>query len=157
MGGILISTLHTPSGYLNMMTGRRGQIDLDYWTESNTGARYPRPGGLNSSDNPKYGSTIGYFNGSFLKIGAITLGYNFDKIGLLRRAGIDRFRVYATAQNPLVLFSQFHRETGLDPEPNARGNDGSFQASAGYLYRQKVVGTNTPNTRNYLIGINLTF
>ncbi|GEM_PF-5392530 len=62
----------------------RGQIDLDYWTESNTGARYPRPGGLNASDNPKYGSTIGYFDGSFLKIGAITLGYNFEKIGLLR-------------------------------------------------------------------------
>ena len=157
VGGILISTLHTPSGYLNMMTGRRGQIDLDYWTESNTGARYPRPGGLNASDNPKYGSTIGYFDGSFLKIGAITLGYNFEKIGLLRRAGIDKCRIYATAQNPFVFFSRFHRETGLDPEPNARGNDGSFQASAGYLYRQKVVGTNTPNTRNYLIGLNLTF
>ena len=154
-GGILISTLHTPSGYLNMMTGRRGQIDLDYWTETNTGARYPRPGGLVSGDNPKYGSTIGYFDGSFLKIGAITLGYNFDKVNILRRYGIDKFRVYATAQNPFVFFSQFHRETGLDPEPNARGNE--HQAAAGYLYRQKVIGTNTPNTRNYLIGINLTF
>ena len=156
-GGILISTLHGSSGYLNMLTGRRGQIQVDYWTESNTGARYPRPGGLNSNDNPLYGSTLAYFNGSFLKIGTITLGYNFDKIPALRRAGIDRLRVYATAQNPFVLFSAFHRETGLDPEPNARGNDGSFQASAGYLYRQKVVGTNTPNTRNYLFGINLTF
>ena len=56
-----------------------------------------------------------------------------------------------------MLFSSFHSETGLDPEPNARGNDGSFQASAGYLYRQKVIGTNTPNTRNYIFGINITF
>ena len=156
-GGILISTLHGSSGYLNMLTGRRGQIKVDYWTENNTGAHYPRPGGLNSNDNPLYGSTLAYFNGSFLKIGTITLGYNFDKIPALKRAGIDRLRVYATAQNPFVLFSQFHSETGLDPEPNARGNDGSFQASAGYLYRQKVVGTNTPNTRNYIFGINLTF
>jgi TonB-linked SusC/RagA family outer membrane protein len=154
-GGILISTLHTPSGYLNMMTGRRGQIDLDYWSETNTGARYPRAGGLLSGDNPKYGSTIGYFNGSYLKVAAITLGYNFEKTGLMRRAGIDKFRIYATAQNPFVLFSQFHRETGLDPEPNSRGNEN--QAAAGYLYRQKVIGTNTPNTRNYLIGVNLTF
>ncbi|MCR5350983.1 MAG: TonB-dependent receptor [Bacteroidales bacterium] len=156
-GGILISTLHGSSGYLNMLTGRRGQVKVDYWTESNTGARYPRPGGLNSNDNPLYGSTLGYFDGSFLKIGTITLGYNFDKISALRRAGIDKLRVYATAQNPFVLFSSFHSETGLDPEPNARGNDGSFQASAGYLYRQKVVGTNTPNTRNFIFGINLTF
>ena len=154
-GGILISTLHTPSGYLNMMTGRRGQIDLDYWTPTNTGARYPRAGGLISGDNPKYGSTIGYFNGSYLKVAAITLGYNFDRTGFLRRAGVDRFRIYATAQNPFVFFSQFHRETGLDPEPNSRGNEN--QASAGYLYRQKVIGTNTPNTRNYLIGVNITF
>ena len=156
-GGVLISTLHGSSGYLNMLTGRRGQIKVDYWTENNTGARYPRPGGLNSNDNPLYGTTLSYFDGSFLKIGTITLGYNFDKIPALKRAGIDRLRVYATAQNPFVLFSPFHNESGLDPEPNARGNDGSFQANAGFLYRQKVVGTNTPNTRNYIFGINITF
>ena len=156
-GGILISTLHGSNGYLNMLTGRRGQIKVDYWTENNTGARYPRPGGLNSNDNPLYGTTLSYFDGSFLKIGTITLGYNFDKIPALRRAGIDKLRVYATAQNPFVFFSPFHSESGLDPEPNARGNDGSFQANAGFLYRQKVVGTNTPNTRNFIFGINITF
>ena len=155
VGGILISTLHGSSGYLNMLTGRRGQLKVDYWTESNTGARYPRPGGLNSNDNPLYGSTLSYFDGSYLKIGTVTLGYNFEKIGALRRFGFDKLRVYATAQNPFVLFSSFHRESGLDPEPNSRGTEN--QASAGYLYRQKVIGTNTPNTRNYLIGINITF
>ncbi len=156
-GGILISTLHGSSGYLNMLSGRRGQIKVDYWTESNTGAHYPRPGGLQSNDNPKYGSTLSYFDGSFLKIGTITLGYNFEKLSFLKRMGVDKCRLYATVQNPFVFFSPFHNESGLDPEPNARGNDGSFQASAGFLYRQKVVGTNTPNTRNYLIGLNLTF
>ena len=156
-GGILISTLHTASGYLNMNSGRRGQIKVDYWTPENTGAKYPRPGGLSSNDNPKYGSTLGYFDGSFLKIGTITLGYNFDKLPALKKAGIERLRVYATLQNPFVLFSEFSNETGLDPEPNAYGDDTSFQATSGYLNRQKVVGTNTPNTRNYLFGVNLTF
>ncbi len=155
LGGVLISTLHGSSGYLNMLTGRRGQIKVDYWTESNTSARYPRPGGLVSNDNPKYGSTLSYFDGTFLKVGTITLGYNLGKVPLVRRAGIEKLRIYATAQNPFVLFSQFHRESGLDPEPNAYGNE--FQASSGYLARQKVIGTNTPNTRNYLFGINLTF
>ena len=33
-GGKLISTLHHSNGYLNMLTGRRGQVDVDYWTEA---------------------------------------------------------------------------------------------------------------------------
>ncbi len=155
-GGILISTLHSSSGYLNMLTGRRGQIDVDYWTPENTDARYPRPGGLLSGDNPKYGSTLGYFDGSFLKFSNITLGYNFDQIKALKDFGISRLRLYATAQNPFVI-SAYTRECGLDPEPNARGNDGAFQASAGYLSTQRVIGTNTPNTRNFIFGLNLTF
>lgn len=154
-GGILISSLHGAGGYLNMLTGRRGQIAVDYWTTTNTSARYPRPGGLLSGDNPKYGGTLAYFNGSFLKVGTITLGYNFNKISALKRMGIDRLRVYATAQNPFVFFSQFHNETGLDPEPNSHGTEN--QAVASYSYRMSVIGTNTPNTRNYLVGFNLTF
>ncbi len=154
-GGVLVSSLHGAGGYLNMLTGRRGQIKVDYWTPENTDARYPRPGGLNSSDNPMYGSTLAYFDGSYLKIGTITLGYNFNKIGAIKRAGFDKLRVYATAQNPFVFFSDFHNETGLDPEPNSNGNEN--QAVASYSSRIKVIGTNTPNTRNYLFGINLTF
>ena len=30
IGGTLISTLHSSNGYLNMLTGRRGNIDVDY-------------------------------------------------------------------------------------------------------------------------------
>lgn len=51
-GGKLISTLHHSNGYLNMLTGRRGQVDVDYWTEENTNAKYPKPGGIQSGDNP---------------------------------------------------------------------------------------------------------
>ena len=72
-GGILLSSLHSANSYLNMLTGRRGQLDVDYWTPENTGAHYPRPGSLVSSDNPKYASTLAYFNGSYFKIRTITL------------------------------------------------------------------------------------
>jgi hypothetical protein len=155
-GGILLSSLHSANSYLNMLTGRRGQLDVDYWTPENTGAHYPRPGSLVSSDNPKYASTLAYFNGSYFKIRTITLGYNFHKIQALRRAGIDHLRVYATLQNPgLVLFSDFTRETGLDPEPNANG--GSTASGRPGPSRLSYVGYNTPNTRNFLLGVNLTF
>jgi len=155
-GGILLSSLHSGNSYLNMLTGRRGQIDVDYWTPTNTSAHYPRPGSLVSSDNPKYASTLAYFDGSYLKIRTITLGYRFHKLPALRRAGIDNLRVYATLQNPgLVLFSDFTRQTGLDPEANANG--GSTASGRPGPSRLAYVGFNTPNTRNFLIGVNLTF
>ncbi|MCQ2172665.1 MAG: TonB-dependent receptor [Bacteroidales bacterium] len=154
-GGILISSIHGAGGYLNMLTGRRGNIAVDYWTPENTGARYPLPGGVQSGDNPKYGSTLAYFDGSYLKIGTITLGYNFEKLPALRKAGIDKLRVYATVQNPFVLFSSFTNECGLDPEPNSRGNEN--QAVASYNSRFSIIGTNTPNTKNFLFGVNITF
>ncbi len=156
-GGVLISTLYGSSGYLNMLSGRRGQVDVDYWTPQNTGARFPRPGGASSNDNPKYGSTLSYFDGGYWKFSTITLGYNFEGLKALKKAGISKLRVYATAQNPFVICSEYTRMSGLDPEPNASGSDGAFQASAGYLGRQRVVGTNTPNTRNFIFGVNFTF
>lgn len=155
-GGILLSSLHSGNSYLNMLTGRRGQIDVDYWTPENTNTHYPRPGSLLSGDNPKYSSTLANFNGSFLKIRTITLGYSFHKLPALRRAGISTLRVYATLQNPgLVLFSDFFKETGLDPETNANG--GSTASGRPGPSRLSYVGFNTPNTRNFLLGINLTF
>jgi TonB-linked SusC/RagA family outer membrane protein len=154
-GGVLISTLYSSSGYLNLLTGRRGNVKVDYWTPENTGAKYPKPGGVYSGDNPKYGSTMGYFNGSYMKIRTISLGYNIDQNNWIRSAGIDKLRVYFTLQNPFVMFSPYNKETGLDPETNSYGNEN--QASPGYQRRLLTIGTNTPSTRNYLIGLNLTF
>ncbi len=153
-GGKLISTLYGSSGYLNLMSGRRGNVKVDYWSPDNTGAKYPKPGGVMSNDNPKYGSTLGYFNASYLKIRTISLGYSFNE-SLLNGAGIDRLRVYFTVQNPLVMFSPYHKESGMDPETNSYGDENSAVTS--YERRLLTIGTNTPSTRNFLIGINLTF
>lgn len=161
IGGTLISTLHSSNGYLNMLSGRRGQIDVDYWTEDNTDAKYPKPGGIMSSDNPKYGSTLGYFDAGYLKVRAITLGYDFAKLKAVKNFGISKLRAYFTVQNPFVLFSPFTNECGLDPETNTMSNDNSTMAVTmeGYTGSHKlpVVGYNTPATRNFLFGINLTF
>ena len=131
IGGKLISAIHSSNGYLNMLTGRRGQLDVDYWTEENTGARYPKPGGLTSSDNPKYGSTLGYFNAGYLKCRAITLGYNFENLKAVKDFGISRLRLYATVQNPFVLFSPYNNESGLDPETNSWSNENT---AVGYSF-----------------------
>lgn len=155
-GGKLISTLHHSNGYLNMLTGRRAQVDVDYWTEENTNAKYPKPGGIQSGDNPKYGSTLGYFDASYWKVRNISLGYKFDEQKWLKNFGIQSLRAYVSIQNPFVICSPFHKETGLDPETNSYGNE-NVAVTSGIQKRFLTVGTNAPSTRNYLFGINLTF
>jgi TonB-linked SusC/RagA family outer membrane protein len=152
-GGILVSTIHGSAGYLNLLTGRRNNINVDYWTPTNTDAKYPNPAGPISNDNPKYASTLSYFDGSFLKVRTITLGYDLSR-SLIKNKDI-KMRMYFTAQNPFVMFSPFHKESGLDPETNSPGNQNV--AAGGYNARILTVGFNTPSTRNYIVGFNLTF
>lgn len=154
-GGILISTLYGSGGYLNLMNGRRGNVKVDYWTTENTDAKYPKPGGIISGDNPKYGSTLGYFDASFLKVRTITLGYDFNRS--LLKSSSARLRAYVTVQNPFVLFSPYHDESGMDPEPNSYGNENAAVALPESQRRFLTIGTNTPSTRNYVAGVNLTF
>ncbi|TDP02254.1 SusC/RagA family TonB-linked outer membrane protein [Flavobacterium sp. 245] len=154
-GGVLISTLYSSTGYLNMLSGRRGNVKVDYWTPENTDAKYPRPGGISSNDNPKYGSTLGYFDASYAKIRTITLGYNITE-KFIKDLGVDRFRLYCTVQNPFVIYSPYHKETGMDPETNSYGNENAAVTDF-YKRRLLTLGTNTPSTRTFLLGLNLTF
>lgn len=155
-GGILISTLYSSSGYLNMLSGRRNNVKADYWTPENTDAKYPKPGGIASGDNPKYGGTLGYFDATYLKVRTMTLGYNFENTPFIKNIGIQQLRLYAAVQNPFVMFSPYHRESGMDPETNSYGDENAAVTSA-YQRRLLTLGTNAPATRNYLIGVNLTF
>ncbi|KFE99082.1 SusC/RagA family TonB-linked outer membrane protein [Chryseobacterium luteum] len=153
-GGVLISTLYGSSGYLNRLSGRGNNVDVDYWTTENPDVRYPKPGGMMNGDNPKYGSTLGLFDGSYVKIRTITVGYNFDK-NTLDDLGVSSLRLYVTVQNPFVFGSPYYRESGMDPEPNSRGDEN--QAVNSYKKNQLIIGTNNPSTRNYMMGLNLTF
>jgi len=154
-GGVLFSTIHGSNGYLNLLSGRRNNIDVDYWTPTNTDAKYPKPGGIVSNDNPKYGSTLSYFDGSFMKIRTITLGYDLSR-SLIKNKDI-KMRIYFTAQNPFVMFSPFNKESGLDPESNSFGNENASVNLSQNLRRILTVGYNTPATRNFIAGVNLTF
>jgi hypothetical protein len=138
-----------------MLSGRRNNVKVDYWTPENTGAKYPKPGGIVSNDSPKYGSTLGYFDASYLKIRTITLGYNFNP-KWTENIGVDRLRVYCAVQNPFVIFSPYNNETGMDPETNSHGDE-NVAVSTGIQSRLLTIGTNSPATRNYLVGLNLVF
>ncbi|HET7118577.1 MAG TPA: TonB-dependent receptor [Hanamia sp.] len=156
-GGMLVSTLYSSAGYLNLLSGRRNNVIVDYWTPTNTNAKYPKPGGIADGDNPKYGSTLGYFNASYLKVQTLALGYNFTNMSWMRSSGINRLRVYFMVQNPFVMFSPYYSQTGMDPQTNSYGDQNAAVPYSQSLHRILTIGTNTPETRNYLLGINLTF
>ena len=155
-GGLLIATPYGSNGYLNILSGRRGNVKVDYWTPENTDAKFPKPGGL-GGDQPKYLNSLSYFDASFLKIRALTLGYNFDNNNWMKNTGIERLRVYCTIQNPFVFFSPYNKESGMDPETNSYANENAAVPLSYNLRRLLTVGNNTPATSNYLFGINLTF
>ena len=151
-GGKLYSSLYGGTSYLNLLNSWYGNMDVDYWTPENTNAKYPRAGGYQQ----KYANTMAVFDATYLKIRAITLGYSFDQ-NWLKSAGIQRLRLYVTAQNPFVLFSPYHSETGMDPETNSYGHENQRITSTSVSKDLPIISVNTPATRNYLFGVNLTF
>ncbi|MDR2814124.1 MAG: TonB-dependent receptor [Prevotellaceae bacterium] len=156
-GGTLISALHGGSvSYLNLMTGRRGNIKVDYWTPENTGAKYPNPAGEISGDALLHSKSLAYFDASYLKIRTISLGYTLEK-AWLSKVGVDNLRIYATVQNPFVFLSPYHTESGLDPETNSYGDQQENVNTNRYNSRLPVIGNNTPSTKNYLMGLSITF
>jgi hypothetical protein len=72
-----------------------------------------------------------------------------------KHSGINKLRLYVLVQNPFVMFSPYYKQTGMDPQTNSYGDQNAAVTS--YPHRILTVGTNTPETRNYLLGINLTF
>ncbi len=103
--------------------------NVDYWTPENPTNGFPRPNSSYSTTNYLYQSTLGYVDGSFLKIRDVSLGYNIPS-ALLKKVGVGRVRVYGTLQN----YFTFSKIKDYDPE---RGGDLSFP-----MMRQMIFGVN---------------
>ncbi|WP_159520524.1 TonB-dependent receptor [Sunxiuqinia indica] len=112
---------------------------LDYWTPENTDAFYPRnyTYGRGNYRYSRLVQTRYLYNGAYLRVKNITLGYSLPK-GLLNRFGISNFRVFFTGEN---LFNFDHLPDGLDPElDKVTGSEGNY-----------------PYMKNYSAGVNITF
>ncbi|REA60685.1 SusC/RagA family protein [Dyadobacter luteus] len=103
--------------------------NVDYWTPENPTNSHPRPNSSYSTTNYLYQSTLGFVDGSFLKIRDVSLGYNIPS-GLTKKLGVGRVRVYSTLQN----YFTFSKIKDYDPE---RGGDLSFP-----LVKQMIFGVN---------------
>lgn len=94
-------------------------VQTDYWTPTNTDARYPRMAPNSTYGSNYHTSDFWHFNASYCRVKYIQLGYTFDQLGL-KKIGISNIRLYVNAQNPFT----FAQEKLTDPE--SRGQRGSY-------------------------------
>ncbi|PWJ55047.1 TonB-linked SusC/RagA family outer membrane protein [Dyadobacter jejuensis] len=130
-GQYINSGFHNLGG--NNWQGRYNAINFDYWTPENPVNKIPMP---TSAAAPLYSDALRYYDGSFLKIRNITLGYSIPK-SLTEKMKISSLRFYATADNALI-FSPYKL---VDPE-NSNGTVG---------------GGNPMTSATYVFGLNLKF
>lgn len=108
----------------------------DYWTPENQGARYPQPNMNGNLDTYQGNSSLNIFDGSYVKLKNITLGYTFPK-KLLKPARIENLRIYATANNPFIWAkSKYLKDYDLE-----KGGDDD----------------DSPLSKQFVFGINITF
>jgi hypothetical protein len=125
----------------NNLFGRYNNLDVDYWTPDNPTNAYPRP--IFNQERPTYASSMSYFDGSFVKVRNITLGYNFPETWA-NKIKLQSLRLYVSAQNPF-LFSNYVK--GIDPE-RVRTPENNRERTA-------EINADTPSTRLFLFGVNV--
>src|SRR5690606_6284424 len=87
---------------------------IDYWTPENPTNAYPRPNSGTSLNSMLYTSTLGYVDGSFIRVRNLSLGYTFDS-NVLRSGFVKNLRVYGTARNPFT-WTKANELKEYDPE-----------------------------------------
>lgn len=102
-------------------------LNREYWTPDNPINDWWQPG-----NGGPWKRTLFYHDVSFVKVGYMTLGYNFSP-QVTEKLKIGGLRVYFTAQNPFIFTSY----EGWDPETASRNSWGSA-----YLSRTLIGGLN---------------
>ncbi len=119
---------------------------LERWTGPGTSNRIPRATLISQGNlNWKRFSDLYIYDGSYLKVRSISLGYDFAH-KLLKKT-FTQFRLYFTLVNPIVITNY----KGLDPEVGYGNSTSSENMSTGID-----LGT-YPQPRQYLVGLNIKF
>jgi len=147
--GVDISSDRVPlhgAGFANTYQGTYNNLKANYWTPGSGENDFPKPN-ANRTNTPNR-DLLGYFDGSFLKIRSLTLGYNIPA-QYVNKIGMRSIRVYATARDPFILFSPYRNKYhGLDPE--ASGSKSSTDPTV-------TLNLDTPPSWSMLFGLNVTF
>lgn len=121
------------------------QHQLDYWTETNTGAKYPRLTAVGSPahSNNFMGSQLNKLNGKYLRLKNIQLGYTLPK-NIAQKLSLSKVHAYVNAQNLFTL----SKNSWIDPESSEFNSNMGGDANSARNY---------PVLRYYGFGLNIEF
>ncbi|MGZ3754128.1 MAG: SusC/RagA family TonB-linked outer membrane protein [Mucilaginibacter sp.] len=166
MGGLVVVQYLTSGGSIGgwgfLGTGRHNQPKVNYWTPTNPTGTFPQPD-ANLQTYP-FSSTTQYYDGSWIKLRTINLGYTIPS-KIISRIGISSLRVFAQCLNPWIIYNPAGKATNgtvFDPETN------SFGGAVGGQFSGNPVGPNggrinsvgygaTPFTRDFVFGLSVRF
>jgi TonB-linked SusC/RagA family outer membrane protein len=130
----------------NRLAGRYNNLAVNYWTPTNTTGEFPQP--VVTQEFPKYDASLTYFDGSFLKVRNISLGYNVPP-SFVSKLRMESLRVFTSVQQPFIFATYRSKYQGIDPETYVDGEQG---VGGGEL------NTNvTPATKIFTFGLNAKF
>lgn len=128
--------------YVYFQSGTIGNFTQEYfdnrWTAENPNASGPRLYDRENIPTTSYANTYFLRDASFLRLKSVQISYSLDN-ELLKRLPFSALRIYVSGFNLLTFDKLKH----LDPEANP--ND------------QNYAGWNTPQTRVFNAGLNVTF
>jgi len=136
VGQTIRSNFHTSN---NTLFGRYNNILVDYWTPTNPTNDFPRPN--ENQESPRFNSSMAIFDGSFLKVRNINLGYQFPA-SIASKLGMQSLRLYSSIQQPLIVSPYISRWGGIDPETDIDA---------------QISGNVSPSTWTSTIGLNVKF
>lgn len=94
-------------------SAKLGQRSINYYNDDNTNADYQKPIASAGTGDQFY-PTLGYADGSFLKVRNISVGYRFTD-DLTQKIGLSKLRLYLQVANPTFIFSNV-KWTDLDTQ-----------------------------------------
>ena len=139
-GQFIRSTFHTSQ---NALAGRYNNLNINYWTPSNPTNEFPQP--VVTQEFPKYNGSLQYFDGSFIKIRNINIGYNVPS-NFASKLKMDGLRIFASIQQPFIFSEYITKYKGMDPETFVDGEQGvgggDINANISPAIRTVTVGLN---------------
>ena len=136
-GHTIYSNFHVGN---NSLFARYNNLNVDYWTIDNQDAQFPRPN--QNQERPRNNTTMGYFDGSYVKLRNVNLGYTFPS-SVAEKLKMSLLRVYVSGQN---LWFITNYDT-FDPEVDNSNTQNLPSLGAG----------TTPSTRLMLMGLKIQF
>lgn len=142
--GNMLNTVNSESRYKYIDAGGNLVTDLAELAKLNANAKIWSPFSFGNA-TPVFHSWA-VEDGSFLRLNNVSIGYSLPK-KIISKVRMTKFRVYATVYNALL----WTKYSGYDPEVSATRNSAYSQLTPGVDYSAY------PKSRNYTVGVNVTF